>query len=96
MEFGYYKNQHYSPQQKELINWKKNKFHGIIPFTHAEMEYINYKINGFEIKEIAEKMFLSPKAIEYYRSSLYRKLGINTTEELIEYAKSIGLEKWGK
>lgn len=95
LECGYYKNKHYLPQQKEPLNWKKNKFHGIIPFTHAEMEYINYRANGFEIKEIAEKMFLSPKAIEYYRSTLYRKLGINKSEELIEYAKKIGLEKWG-
>jgi DNA-binding NarL/FixJ family response regulator len=94
LEFGYYKNQHCLPKQKETIKWKKNKFHGIIPFTHAEMEFINYKVNGLEIKEIAEKMFLSPKAIEYYRSTLYKKLGINAKEELIEYAKSIGLEKW--
>ncbi len=95
LEFGYYKNQHYLPQQKEPLNWKKNKFHGKIPFTHLEMEFIKYKVDGYELKEIAEKMFLSTKAIDYHRSNLYRKLGVNTREELIEYAKSIGLEKWG-
>ena len=95
LEFGYYKNRHYLPQQKETINWKKNKFHGKIPLTHLEMEYIRYKIDGFELKEIAEKMFLSTKAIDYHRSKLYRKLGIKTKAELIEYAKNIGLEKWG-
>lgn len=95
LECGYYKNEHYLPQQKEPLNWKKNKFHGKIPFTHLEMEFIKYKVDGYELKEIAEKMFLSTKAIDYHRSNLYRKLGVNTREELIEYAKSIGLEKWG-
>ncbi|MEI6265841.1 MAG: response regulator transcription factor [Sphingobacteriia bacterium] len=95
IEFGYYKNKHYLPQQKEPLNWKKNKFHGTIPFTHAEMEFIKFKVDGYELKEIADKMFLTLKAIDYHRSNLYRKLGISTREELIEYAKTIGLEKWG-
>ena len=94
LEFGYYKNEHYLPKQKEPLNWKLNEFHGSITFTHAEMTFMKYKVKGLLIKEIAEQMFLSPKTVENYRNSIYRKLGINSREELIEYAKSIGLEKW--
>jgi DNA-binding CsgD family transcriptional regulator len=39
-------------------------------------------------------MCLSHKTVENYRNSIYQKLGINSREALIEYAKSIGLEKW--
>ncbi|TXT33642.1 MAG: hypothetical protein FD136_773, partial [Chitinophagaceae bacterium] len=34
--------------------------------------------------------------IENYRNSIYKKLEINSTEEIIEYGKSIGLEKWNE
>jgi len=36
-------------------------------------------------KEIADKMNLSKKSIDYYRSSLLRKLGLETQAELIRY-----------
>ncbi len=94
LETGYFKNQHYTHKQIEALNWKKNEFHGLIPFTHAEMAFMKYKVKGLEIKEIADLICLSPKTIENYRNSIYRKLGINSKEEVIEYAKSIGLEKW--
>jgi DNA-binding NarL/FixJ family response regulator len=94
LEIGYYKNEHYLPKQKEPLNWKKNKFHGSIPFTHEEMTFMKYKVKGLLLKEIADIMCLSPKTVENYRNSIYRKLGINSREEVIEYAKSIGLEKW--
>jgi DNA-binding CsgD family transcriptional regulator len=94
LETGYFKNQHYTPKQTEPLNWKKNEFHGSIPFTHAEMTFMKYKVKGLELKEIADIMCLSPKTVENYRTSIYRKLGINSREELIEYAKSIGFEKW--
>ncbi|KAF0243175.1 MAG: hypothetical protein FD183_96, partial [Chitinophagaceae bacterium] len=76
--------------------WKKNEFHGSIPLTHAEMTFIKYRVNGYQIKEIAETLFVSSKTIENYRNSIYKKLEINSTEEIIEYGKSIGLEKWNE
>ena len=96
LETGFFKNQHYLPQQKEPLNWKKNEFHGSIPLTHAEMTFIKYRVNGYQIKEIAETLFVSSKTIENYRNSIYKKLEINSTEEIIEYGKSIGLEKWNE
>lgn len=94
LETGYFKNQHYTPKQIEPLNWKKNEFHGSIPFTHAEMTFMKYKVKGFELKQIAVIMCLSPKTVENYRNSIFQKLGINSREELIEYAKNIGFEKW--
>ncbi len=94
LQTGYFKNQHYLPQQKEPLNWKKNEFHGSITLTYLEMTFIKYRVKGYQIKEIAEKLFVSSKTVENYRNSLYKKLNINSTEEIIEYAKNIGYEKW--
>ncbi len=94
LETGYFINNHYKTKQTEPINWKKNKFHGTIPFTHAEIQFMKYKVKGLVLSEIATIMCLSPKTVENYRNSIYLKLGINSREALIEYAKSIGLEKW--
>ena len=92
LETGYFKNQHYLHQEKDALNWKKNEFHGSIPFTGVEITFIKYRIKGYQIKDIAEILFVSPKTVENYRNSIYRKLDINSTEEIIKYAKSIGLE----
>ena len=93
LETGYFKNHLYMPKQAEQLNWKKNKFHGTIPFTHAEIEFMKYNVKGLVLIDIAAIMCLSPKTVENYRNSIYQKLGINSREALIEYAKSIGLEK---
>lgn len=94
LETGYFKNHLFMPKQTEPLNWKKNKFHGTIPFTHTEIQFMKYKIKGLVLSEIATIMCLSSKTVENYRNSIYQKLGINSREALIEYAKSIGLGKW--
>jgi DNA-binding NarL/FixJ family response regulator len=42
-------------------------------------------------KEIAEKMFLSPRTVEGYRDNLFEKLGVKTRVGLVLFAIKNGI-----
>ena len=56
-----------------------------------------YKIEEKEIfshlttKQIAEKLFISPKTVENHRSNILRKLDLHSTIELVRYAARLGI-----
>lgn len=48
-------------------------------------------------KEVAEKLFVSPRTVENHRTSIMRKLDLHSNHELIRYAAKLGLidpESW--
>lgn len=59
--------------------------------TKREKEFLAYACSELTYKEIAEKMFCSPRTVESYRDSLFEKLGVKTRVALALYAVRIGL-----
>jgi DNA-binding NarL/FixJ family response regulator len=51
-----------------------------------ELEFLKLCCSEMTYKEIAEKMFVSPKTIENYRESLFEKLEAKTRIGLVLYA----------
>ncbi len=59
--------------------------------TPREQEVMRLLAEGLSRKEIAEKLFISPKTVENHRTSIMNKLGLHSAMELIRYAARLGL-----
>jgi len=59
--------------------------------TPREQEVMRLLAEGSASKEIAEKLFISPKTVENHRSNIMKKLDLHSTLELVRYATKIGL-----
>jgi len=59
--------------------------------TDRETEVLRLIAEGFSNKEIAEKLFLSPRTIDTHRQNLMKKLNINKVVGLIKFAIKNGL-----
>jgi len=59
--------------------------------SQREREVLQLVVEGRTSAEIAEKLFLSVKTIETYRSRLMQKLGIKDIPSLIKFAIQHGL-----
>ena len=54
--------------------------------TEREREILKLLVEGHTAKEIAEILILSPKTVEWYRTSLMEKLHIHNKLDLIKFA----------
>jgi DNA-binding NarL/FixJ family response regulator len=61
--------------------------------TEREQEIILLTVKGLRTKEIADKLFLSPYTVSTHKKNIFRKLGINGSLELTNYAFKTGLLK---
>ncbi len=59
--------------------------------TPREQEVMRQLAEGLSSKEVAEKLFISPKTVENHRANIMNKLGLHSTIELIRYAAKLGL-----
>jgi DNA-binding NarL/FixJ family response regulator len=59
--------------------------------TPREQEFLKYACTELTYKEIAEKMFCSPRTVESYRDMLFEKLNVKTRVALALYAVKAGL-----
>jgi len=59
--------------------------------SHREKEVLQLVAEGNSSKEIAEKLFLSPKTIETYRSRIMSKLDLKDTSALVRFALRHGI-----
>lgn len=64
--------------------------HTSIHITEREKEFLQYSVTEMGYREIAEKMFCSPRTVESYRDSLFEKLGLKTRVGLAVYAMKNG------
>lgn len=62
-----------------------------IDLKPREREFLEYAVQELTYKQIAEKMFLSPKTIDGYREQIFIKLGIKSRIGLVLYAFKEGL-----
>ena len=63
------------------------------PLSAREQEVMALTAEGFSSKEIGEKLFISPKTVDTYRSRIMEKLGLNHRSELVRFALRAGLLK---
>lgn len=57
-----------------------------INFSDREFEVVQLLCKGLSASEIAEKLFLSKKTVEGYRTKIFHKTGVKTSVELVVYA----------
>jgi DNA-binding NarL/FixJ family response regulator len=60
-------------------------------FTEQERHIIELCRERLPAKEIAEKLGISPRTVDNHKNNIFRKLGINSTYELIQYAVTHGI-----
>ncbi len=61
-----------------------------IQLSERELEFLTYTTSEMTYKEIAERMFCSPRTIENYRDSLFEKLALKSRVGLAVYALKNG------
>jgi DNA-binding NarL/FixJ family response regulator len=59
--------------------------------TRREQEIMVLLARGLSNRQIAEKLFISPKTVENHRSNILHKLNIHSTIELVRYAARLGI-----
>lgn len=88
---GVHKNQYYHTEMvtsKIIHNITHNNKANII--TEKEMELLKYICSDLTYKQIAEKMFVSPRTIDDYRDSLHAKLNVKSRTALALFALRMG------
>lgn len=67
--------------------------------TDRERQILSLVVEGFSNKQIAEKLFLSPKTVDNHRAKIMSKLGRRDVIGLVKYALATGLvdpDTWGR
>ena len=73
----------------ELVSGKMFRRFSHLPevkFTTKELEFINWCCSELTYKEIADKMFISPRTVDNYREALFEKLNLKSRVGLVLYS----------
>lgn len=68
-----------------------NNMNDLVQLSDREIEFLKLACSELTYKEIADKMFLSPRTIDGYRDALFEKLHIKTRVGLVMYAIKNGI-----
>ena len=82
INYGFY----YTNTVERIVKQTENLQEDEIVLKERELEFIKHACTEMTYKQIAEKMFLSPKTIEGYRESVFQKLGLKNRTGLVIYA----------
>ena len=63
----------------------------LVPLNNRETTFLKYACTEMTYKEIADKMFVSPRTIDGYRDALFDKLQVKTRVGLVMYAIKNGI-----
>lgn len=66
---------------------------GLKDLSSREQEVLALTAEGFSSREIGQKLFISPKTVDTYRSRIMDKLGLSHRSELVRFALRVGLLK---
>jgi len=66
---------------------------GLGDLSTREQEVLALTAEGFSSREIGQKLFISPKTVDTYRSRIMDKLGLSHRSELVRFALRVGLLK---
>lgn len=67
------------------------RFRDILSLNDREIEFIKLVCTEWTYKEIADRMYLSPRTIDGYRDALFEKLNVRTRVGLAMYAVKNGI-----
>jgi len=84
MDNGFYHTRNVTTLLLDSVSGKNSKNN--ISFKDNELIFMKLACSELTYKEIAEKMFLSPKTIDGYRDSLFTKLNVRNRVGLVMYA----------
>jgi len=86
---------HYTKDVSQILvnSLTKDDSSDINQLKERELEFLHYVCSELTYKEIADKMFLSPKTIDGYRDTLFQKLHIKNRIGLVLYAIKQGIFK---
>jgi len=70
-------------QYKASMDGEKDPYQQL---TDREREVLKLTVEGHTAREIAEMLIVSPKTVEWYKTSLMNKLNIHNKTNLIKYA----------
>ena len=68
-----------------------NGLKSLIQLNDRETDFLKYACTEMTYKEIADKMFVSPRTIDGYRDALFEKLHVKTRVGLVMYAIKNGV-----
>ncbi len=80
--------QRFSP---ESIKETPSKAESLPTLTEREKEVLYCVAEGLSTKQIAKKLFISPRTVEVHRSNIIKKLGAQNAAELVKLAIQYGL-----
>lgn len=73
----------------ELLPGKKTWQKSVKPsLTERELEVLRLHAQGFSIDQIAEKLFVAPDTVKYYRRKIFERLEVNNVMDALSYAVS--------
>lgn len=84
MDNGFYHTKSVTNLLLESVSGRNGK--SSVEFKDNEIKFMQLACSELTYKEIAEKMFLSPKTIDGYRDSLFTKLDVRNRVGLVMYA----------
>lgn len=94
MEKGFYYSELVSGKLMHAINKMDEGSEGLkslVPLNERETDFLKYSCTELTYKEIADKMFVSPRTIDGYRDALFEKLHVKTRVGLVMYAIRNGI-----
>jgi two-component system invasion response regulator UvrY len=89
MDKGFYYSDLVSGKLMHAINKLDDESDGLkslVPLNDRETAFLKYSCSELTYKEIADKMFVSPRTIDGYRDALFEKLHVKTRVGLVMYA----------
>lgn len=70
------------------VSVQKNPYGSL---TSREQQVMRLLAEGLTTKDVAKKLYISPKTVENHRSNIMKKLNLQSSIELIRYAAKLGL-----
>ncbi len=92
---GYYHSEMVTGKLIHSINHLDSPAHSsikeLLKLNNKEIEFLKLACTEMTYKEIADKMFLSPRTVDGYRDTLFEKLGAKTRIGLVLFAIKNGI-----
>jgi DNA-binding NarL/FixJ family response regulator len=93
MNKGYYYSELVTGKLIHSINKldEDSDMRSLVQLNEKEIQFLKLACTEMTYKEIADKMFLSPRTIDGYRDALFEKLNLKTRVGLVMYALKNGI-----